>query len=185
MPGVPTPSGARLYNVLRGGIWTSGNRFNRCRRRRAEVIDADDLPLQADKLPPGLASGRLDRHAARDRRRQHAVAVGLVLAGECRGARHRHQAHLAPAGSGLLGPRRRLCRLRSPWRSRWPRAVPRNRSARSRHVRSRRPASAVTRLRLQCLAGEYQAASVHRDSRGHAAQEAAVSIASHGRHTSI
>src|SRR5258708_34784212 len=29
MPGVPTPSGARLYNVLRGGIWASGNRFKR------------------------------------------------------------------------------------------------------------------------------------------------------------
>ena len=29
MPGVPTPSGARLYNVLRGGIWASGNWFKR------------------------------------------------------------------------------------------------------------------------------------------------------------
>src|SRR5260221_12464533 len=29
MPGVPTPRGARLYNVLRGGIWASGNRFKR------------------------------------------------------------------------------------------------------------------------------------------------------------
>ena len=49
------------------------------RRRRAEGLHADPCPVAADVALPAERRGLLDRHARRHRRRQHAVAVLLVL----------------------------------------------------------------------------------------------------------
>src|SRR6202790_5772548 len=74
------------------------------RRRCAEVIDADDLALQADVAPPLRAHPGLDRHAPGDRRRQHALLVRIVLGVEGVGARHGYQSNLSALGS--RGPNR-------------------------------------------------------------------------------
>src|SRR5580658_9650017 len=61
----------------------------------AEMVDPDDLTLESHVVPPGLGCGRLDRNAARNRRRQHAVPIGIVLAVEGGRARHGHEPRLA------------------------------------------------------------------------------------------
>src|ERR1700722_3916324 len=65
----------RLEQILRG-------------RRGAEVIDADDLTLQAHVVPPLSADTRFDRHSPRDRGGKHALLVRVVLRVEGVGARH-------------------------------------------------------------------------------------------------
>src|SRR5215207_11427329 len=61
-------------------------------RAGAVVLDGDDLACVADPAVPRHRDPGLDRDARLDRRRQHRVAVGLVLSCEPVHARHRHDA---------------------------------------------------------------------------------------------
>src|SRR4029077_18013617 len=65
-------------------------------RRRAEVIDAHDLTLEADIVPPAGRRAGLHRHPPGHRRRQHALLVRIVLGIEGVGAGHEPKAPLPP-----------------------------------------------------------------------------------------
>src|SRR5262245_55919938 len=60
-----------------------------------EAIDAEHAARGADVAPPALARRRLYCETLRDGRRQHRIAVRLILRLERFGRRHRHEAHLA------------------------------------------------------------------------------------------
>ena len=59
---------------------------------RAVRLDRDDPAVVADDLPPALGDAGLDRDPGLDDRRDHGVAVRLLLVVEPLPARHRHHA---------------------------------------------------------------------------------------------
>ena len=74
----------------------------RCGARGAEPGHADEAAAGPDPSFPAEAAGCLAGHPGRDRGRQHALPVGLVLLGEEIPARHAHD-----PGTNALGGERR------------------------------------------------------------------------------
>ena len=91
-PRRPSRTTRRPTSATRSAVNPNCSKIVPGRRRRAEVVEPDDRALVADPALPAERHADLDADALADRRRQHRVAVRLVLRVERLPAGERHDA---------------------------------------------------------------------------------------------